>query len=279
MSGYSNPNAPHRASPLVLFQSLWRHRHLIGQLTKRDVFGRYRGSLLGLAWTFLNPIFQVIVYTFVFSFVFKARWGGGDESRTQFALVLFTGITVFNTVAEVVNTAPVLLCSNVNYVKKTIFPLEILPCVSLASALFHAVGSLVILLLAQLVLGYPISSTTVLLPLVLLPLLMMTLGVAWFLAALGVFLRDIGEVTRVLMSVLLFVSAVFFPITALPERYQALLQFNPLAFTVESARMVLFFGTIPNLTLWAGMLVGGVATAWGGFACFQKMRKAFSDVL
>jgi len=264
---------------MTLLHSLCSHRHLIGQLTKRDVFGRYRGSLLGLAWTFLNPIFLVIVYTFVFSFVFKARWGSGDDSKTQFALVLFAGITVYNIVAEVVNAAPALLRNNVNYVKKTIFPLEILPCVSLAAAMFHAAGSLVILLLVQLVLGYSIPSTAVLLPLVLLPLVLMTLGVAWLLAALGVFLRDIDEVTRMLMSVLLFMSAVFFPITALPERYQVLLQLNPLAFMIEASRMVLFFGTVPNLTLWGGMLVGGVVTAWGGFACFQKMRKAFSDVL
>jgi lipopolysaccharide transport system permease protein len=142
-----NPHQAPSPTPAAMFASLWRNRQLIWQMTRREVVGRYRGSVLGLAWSFFNPVLMLIVYTFVFSVVFKARWNvSGDESKTDFAIILFTGMIVFNLFAEIVNRAPGLIIYNVNYVKKVVFPLEILSWVALGSVLFHSLVSLFVLL-------------------------------------------------------------------------------------------------------------------------------------
>jgi lipopolysaccharide transport system permease protein len=122
-------------APTEIARSLWRNRSLVRSLVQREVVGRYRGSFLGILWSFFNPVFMLLVYTFVFSVVFKARWGTASDSKTEFALVLFAGLLVFNVFAECFNRAPTLILSNVNYVKKVVFPLEILPWVTLGSTL------------------------------------------------------------------------------------------------------------------------------------------------
>lgn len=275
-----NPHATQPTSLLALASSLWRNRQLIVQMTKREVVGRYKGSMLGLIWSFFNPLMMLAIYTFVFSFVFKARWGiDVNESKTDFAIILFVGLIVHGLFAECINRAPSLIISNVNYVKKVIFPVEILPLVAFGSAFFHAIISLVVLFLAQVIFLQHIPATAILLPVVLLPLVLGTLGLAWFLASIGVYLRDIKEVTGMFTTIMLFVSAVFFPLTTLPERYQFWLALNPLAFLVEAARKVLIFGELPDKTMWTVNLVMGLLLAWAGFVWFQKTRKGFADVL
>ncbi len=267
-------------SPREMIASLWRNRGLVLALIKREVVGRYRGSVMGIAWSFFNPLLMLVIYTLVFSVVFKARWGvGGEESKTDFAIILFVGLIVHGLFAECVNRAPGLIISNVNYVKKVIFPLEILPWVAFGSTLFHATISLVVLLLAQLILSQQMPWTVVLFPFILLPLVFATMGCAWFLAALGVYLRDIGQITGMFTTVLLFVSAVFYPISALPRRYQVWLQLNPLAFIIEEGRKSLIFGQLPDIGRWGIMLAAGILIAWAGFAWFQKTRRGFADVL
>ena len=267
-------------SPLQLIRSVWGNRELIFTLVKREIIGRYRGSLMGLAWSFFNPLLMLVIYTFVFSVVFKARWGlGTEESKTDFAIILFVGIIVHGLLAECINRAPGLILSNVNYVKKIVFPLEILPWVALGSALFHACISLLVLFLAQIVFNQHIPLTALLFPIVLVPVILASIGLSWFLAALGVYLRDVGQVTGIVTTILLFVSAVFFPITALPERYQFWLHLNPLAVIIEQSRAVLIFGTLPSVKAWLAMTLLGSVMAWFGFAWFQKTRKGFSDVL
>jgi len=269
-----------RTSPREMAASLWRNRNLVMALTKREVMGRYRGSVMGIAWSFFNPILMLLVYTFVFSVVFKARWGAsGDESRTGFAIVLFVGMIVHGLFAECLNRAPGLILSNANYVKKVIFPLEILPCVALGSALFHTAISLVVLLLAQLILNQQLMWTAVLFPCVLLPLVFSTMGFAWFLAGLGVYVRDIGQITGMVTTVLLFLSPVFYPMSALPEQYQAWLHLNPLTFIIEEGRNTLIFGRVPDIGEWGMMLAAGMLISWAGFVWFQKIRKGFADVL
>lgn len=269
-----------RTSPREMAVSLWHNRNLVMALTKREVVGRYRGSVMGIAWSFFNPVLMLLVYTFVFSVVFKARWGAsGDESKTGFAIVLFVGMIVHGLFAECLNRAPALILSNANYVKKVIFPLEILPCVALGSALFHTAISLVVLLLAQLILNQQLMWTAVLFPCVLLPLVFATMGFAWFLAGLGVYVRDIGQITGMVTTVLLFLSPVFYPISALPEQYQAWLHLNPLTFIIEEGRNTLIFGRVPDIGAWGMMLVAGMLISWIGFAWFQKIRKGFADVL
>ena len=275
-----NPHSAQPTSLVALGKSLWRNRQLIVQMTKREVVGRYQGSVLGLIWTFLNPVFMLAVYTFVFSVVFKARWGAGvEESKTQFAVVLFVGMIVHGLFAEVLNRAPALILSNVNYVKKVVFPLEILPVISMGTALFHSLISIGVLLIAFVLFNGYLHWTVVLVPLVLLPLVLLTLGLAWMLASLGVFLRDVGQTIGIITIVMMFLAPVFYPVTALPEEMRPLIMANPLTFIIEQAREVLIWGRMPD---WIGLgcyTAVAVAITWTGYAWFQKTRKGFADVL
>ena len=275
-----NPHAAHTTSLLLLGKSLWRNRHLIMQMTKREVLGRYKGSIMGMAWSLLNPVFMLTVYTFVFSVVFKARWGTeGDESRTQFAVVLFVGMIVHGLLAEVLNRAPGLILSNVNYVKKVVFPLEILPVISMGAALFHSAISLGVLLAAFLLFNGYLHWTAIFIPIILAPLVILTLGLAWILASLGVFLRDVGQTIGIITMVMMFLAPVFYPVTAIPEEIRPWIMANPLTFIIEQAREVLIWGRLPD---WSGLgfyTASAIATAWAGYAWFQKTRKGFADVI
>ena len=238
-----------------MFSSPWRHRELLVSMVQRDVIGRYRGSIMGLLWSFLNPLFMLLVYTFVFSMMFKMRWPQGSGSRTEFALLVFAGLLVFNVFSECVSRAPGLIISNANYVKKVMFPLEILPWVVLGAVLFHTLASLAIWLVFHLVFfGLP-PLTSLLLPLVLLPLVLFTLGISWLLASLGVYLRDVGQMVGVLTTALMFVSAIFYPTSAFPQAYQGLLHLNPRTRVVEQTRDALFWGIVPDPFTWACGLV------------------------
>lgn len=278
---FMNPNAAQPKSFAALARSLLVNRALIFQMTKREVVGRYKGSAFGLAWSFFNPVFMLVVYTFVFSEIFNARWGGAgaNESKTQFAVILFVGMIVLGFFSEVLNRSAGLILGNVNYVKKVVFPIEILPVISMMAALFHSLISLSVFLLAFLIFNQYLHWTAIFIPFVLLPLVVLATGLAWFLASLGVFLRDIGQTIGILTTVLMFLSPVFFPITAVPERFRPFIMANPLTFIIEQARDVLVWGRLPN---WSGLLIYTVVAtlvAWAGFAWFQKTRKGFADVL
>lgn len=267
------------SAPREIVGSAWRNRALILALVKREVVGRYRGSVFGILWSLINPLLMLTVYTFVFSVVFKARWSTGSESKTEFALVLFAGLIVFNIFAECINRAPTLILSNVNYVKKVVFPLEILPWVTLGSALFHALISVGVWIIAYLLLfGVP-HLTVFCLPLVLLPLILLVLGVTWGLASLGVYLRDISQLVGITTTILLFLSPIFYPASALPEQYRRLLLCNPLTPAIEQTRDVLFWGNMPNMAVFISYLLGSTLIAWLGFVWFQKTRRGFADVL
>jgi lipopolysaccharide transport system permease protein len=250
-------------------------------MTKREVVGRYKGSAMGLAWSFFNPVFMLVVYTFVFSEIFKSRWSGvgAYDSKTQFAVVLFVGMIVLSLFSEVLNRAPSLILNNANYVKKVVFPIEILPVVAIGAALFHSLISLAVLLVAFILFNGFLYWTIVFIPFVLLPLILVALGIAWVLAATGVFLRDIGQAIGAFTTVLMFISPVFYPVMAVPERFRPFIMANPLTFIIEQSREVLIFGHLPN---WLGLGVYtlvATAIAWVGYALFQKARKAFADVL
>jgi lipopolysaccharide transport system permease protein len=257
------------------------NKQIIYQLTNREIVGRYKGSIFGLAWSLFNPILMLLVYTLVFSEIFKSRWPSleGTASKTEFALTLFVGLIVLNLFSEVINKAPTLVLNNVNYVKKVVFPLEILPIVSLAAALFHCLISLGVLLLAFLIFNGYIHGTAIFLPLILLPFLMFTIGLGWILASLGVFLRDVGQTIGSVTTVLMFLSPVFYPLSAVPEGYRPIVKANPLTFIIEQSRDVLIWGKGPD---WIGLSVYlgfGLLAAWIGFAWFQSTRSGFADVL
>jgi len=266
-------------SPMGMLRSLWQNRNLIKTLIKRDVMGRYQGSLMGILWSLFNPIFMLLIYTFVFSVIFKARWNTGSESKTEFALVLFAGLIVFNLFSECITRAPSLILSNVNYVKKMIFPLDILPWVPLGSALFHGAVSLGVWLMAYTFLYGTPRITVLYLPLIILPLALFIMGLTWCLASLAVYIRDVSQLIGVAITIIMFLSPIFYPVTSLPEEYRHFLYANPLTPAIELARDALFWGKPPDLFILSTYLVASIFIAWLGFAWFQKTRKGFADVL
>lgn len=272
---------PYPTGPLAMFAGAWRERRLILQLAQRDALGRYRGSLMGVAWSFLYPVLMLVVFTFVFSVVFAARWPGsmGGEGHGRFALVLFVGVISHALFAEVLVKSPQLVLSHANYVKKVVFPLETLAWSMICSAGFHMLVSLSILMLATLVLtgGVPIHALW--LPVILLPLLGLGLGLAWLLSSLGVFLRDIGQVTGVLATVMMFLSPVFYPITALPESFRSFIYANPITLPIEQARGVLFAAQAPDLGALSKYYLVAFAMMCFGYWWFQRTRRGFADVL
>lgn len=256
------------------------NRQLILQMTRRDVIGRYKGSVMGVLWSFFNPLFLLVVYTFVFSVVFKARWAGAvPQNKSDFAILLFMGMIIHTLFAETLSRAPTLIVANVSYVKKIVFPLEILPVIALGVALFHAAVSVAVLTVFFVLANGYIHWTTIFLPLVLLPLVVLTLGGAWALASLGVFLRDVVQPISLIMTVLLFASPVFYPLSALPASIRPWLILNPLTFIIEQSRAVVIYGQLPD---WPGLglySAAAVLIAWLGYAWFQKTRKGFANVL
>jgi len=233
---------------------------------------------MGLMWSLFHPILMLAVYTFVFSVIFNARWGG-TGNRIEFAIMVFVGMIVHGFFAECVSRAPGLILGNPNFVKKVIFPLEVIPWTTLGVALFHAGISTLVLLAFSLLVRGELPWTAFLLPVVLLPLAFITLGSCWFLASLGVYIRDVGQIMGILTTVLLFLSPVFYPVTALPPEFAIVFHINPLTSPIEQARGVLILGHLPDWWSWTTSFVAGIAVAWAGLWWFQKTRRGFADVL
>lgn len=259
---------------------LFAQKSLIHQFTKREISNRYKGSYLGIVWSFITPLMMLTIYTFVFSVIFQARWGTtGETNKVEFALLLFTGLFVFNVFSEVVSRAPSLILFNSNYVKKVVFPLEILPIVALGSALFQALISYIILLLAMLLLTGTFYWTALLFPIIILPLLLISLGLAWFLASLGVYIRDVGQIVSIVIPALMFMSPIFYPRSSIPEEFQFVYSLNPMTYVVEDMRSAIIWGELPHWHLLImGIVLGGLFAVLG-YIWFKKTRKGFADVL
>ncbi|MDP3898893.1 MAG: ABC transporter permease [Mesorhizobium sp.] len=261
-----------------------RQTAVILPLIRREIAGRYRGSWLGLLWSLITPLFMLGVYTFVFGFVLKTRWtaandGGAAHSTTEFAVVLFAGLLVFQFFAEVVARAPLLVLSNKNYVKKIVFPIEVLPVVAIGAALFHVGVSLVVLLVFVFGVFGSIPWTFILAPLVIAPLVLLILGLSWFLAAIGVYFRDISQFIAPIITAMMFMSPIFFPRTTMPDWLQPLMFLNPLTLPVEAMREVVVFGQQPNWTALGLYSLVALAAAVLGYQFFQITRRGFADVL
>lgn len=267
-------------NPISIVRHLWRYRDLIVQMVRREVGQRYRGSYLGVLWSLITPLLMLAIYTFVFSTVFKARWRTDVETPpAEFALTLFAGLTAFNIFSEVVGRAPTLILAVPNYVKKVVFPLEILPVVALGTALVNSLISVVLLLIGSLVLLGNFSTTVVLLPFAYLPLILLCLGLGWFLASLGVYVRDIGQGIGLVVQMLFFLSPVFYPATAVPEFLQSVFDFNPLTAILAGFRQTLLWGQMlewPSWMLWT-LLTSLLAVF--GYAWFVRTKKGFADVM
>lgn len=267
------------ASPVALLANLWKQRGLIYSLTYRDVVGRYKGSILGLLWSIITPLIFLGVYTFVFGTIFKRTWHGDDTSSKDFPLILFAGLLVFNLFADCISKAPNSIAGKPSYVKKMVFPLEVLSIANLGAALFQCFVTVLVWVVACIILkGLPPTSI-ILVPVMLVPLLFFVLGLSWFLASLGVFIRDLAHIISVFITVNLFISSVFFPISSVPERYRDILLLSPLTSGIDFFRQVAFFGTTPNPSSYGLQLGLGLATMGLGYFWFQRTRRGFADVL
>ncbi|ULU25207.1 ABC transporter permease [Dyella terrae] len=269
------------ASPVAMILHAWKNRALILTLTRRDIASRYRGSALGMLWSILNPLLMLAIYTFVFSQVFRMRWGSeAATSPMDFALMLFAGMLGFTFFADSVNRAPGLIVSTPNLVKKIVFPLEIQAFVVIGSGLFQALISFFVLLVAYvLAKGTAPHWTIVLLPFTFLPLCLLVLGMVWILSSLGVYLRDIGQLVGHLVTMTMFLSPLFYPVTAIPESFRRLFYLNPLTFVMGETRKVLIIGQQPA---WGALTLFTLCMflfASAGFWWFQRTRRGFADVL
>lgn len=267
-------------NPVFVVRHLWHHRDLIVQMTLREVGQRYRGSFLGAAWSVITPVLMLAVYTFVFSMVFRSRWQSEIETPpSQYALILFSGLAAFNLFSEVVGRAPTLIMNHPNYVKKVVFPLEVLPVVVTGSALVNSAVVAGLVILGNLLVVGKVPASVIFLPLAYVPLVLLTLGIAWFLASLGVYIRDIGQGIAVVLQMLFFLSPILFPVSAVPERLQALMYVNPLTSIVESFRQLLVFDGLISWPTWvAWVLVTGVVAS-AGYFWFIRSKHGFADVL
>ena len=270
---------PHAASPAAMFSRLYRQRGLLAELVRQDFLGRYKGSIMGVAWSLLNPLLMLAIYTTVFSVAFKARWGEGDDSKVGFALVLFSGMIVHSFFAECLNRAPGLIVSHANFVKKVVFPLEILPWMALLSALLHFVVSFAVLLAFCVLAGVAVHAGVVLVPVIMLPLVLMTIGLSWILASLGVYLRDLSQVVAMISTVALFLAPVFYPVQNLPPDFQTLIHWNPITLPIVQLRDAVLWDRPLDWAAWGAALAVGIALCYLGYWWFQKTRRGFADVL
>jgi lipopolysaccharide transport system permease protein len=263
-----------------MLRSAWRNRALILALSKRDIRGRYRGSVIGIFWSLLNPLLMLAVFTFVFGEIFQARWAGSQQTGgLDYAAALFSGLLIFNLFSECIGKAPGLIFGNANYVKKVVFPLEVLAIVTLITATFHLLIAYGILLVLILLSGWVLSWTALLLPLIFAPFMLMVLGFTWGLAALGVYLRDISQLVGPGLTATMFLTPIFYPLSSVSSKLLPIFMVNPLTFIIEQVRAVLLHQSMPD---WRGLLIYSLISCvilMVGFALFQKMRKGFADVL
>lgn len=270
-----------RISPVTMLARLWRHRDVATQLAIRTVRSGHSGTALGLFWVAFKPLLMLAVYTLVFGVVFKSRFyqGAGAFSPIDFGLALFAGLSIFTVLSEMLGKAPHLIKSNANFVKRVVFPLDVLVLSEFAAALFTFLITMLIFVAALALRsgGLPLSSLSV--PFIIAPFLMFVLGLSWFLASLGVYVPDLNQVVGVVISVLMFVSPIFFPLSALPVALQDWMFLNPVASVVEQARAAFFLGEWPDPLLLARQYVTGGLVLWLGWAWFELTRKGFADVI
>ena len=264
---------------LELLSSTRTNHFVLSQLTKTEILTRYRGSVLGLAWSVLNPLFMLVVYSLVFDFLLKVRWAVKTPEETPYALALFAGILVHAFFSDCLVQSTTAISKNANFVKKIVFPLEVLPIVTVTSAVFNLFLSIVIFLIAIVFFGNTLHFSLLLIPIVLLPFIIFVLGMSYMLAAVGVYIKDVSQVAGMLSMMFLFLSPVLYPLSILPAKIQAIAMLNPLSFIIEQLRAVALNG---NMLDWQGYLIYLMVSLLFlslGYAIFQRTRKGFADVI
>jgi lipopolysaccharide transport system permease protein len=281
----STPAAPLAPSlsglgPLVLARRLRRHRYLLRQLVRKNVATLYQGSIAGVAWIILRPLLTLAIFGFCFGVVYRSRFFHREGSgKLEFAMALFLGLTLFSVLSEMVSSAPSLIASNGNLVKRVVFPLDVLVVAQLGSTLVQMAMSAAVFMTVRLFMEPPLGAAAISVPLIVLPFLLLTLGMAWFLASLGVFVRDIQQVVPLIVTALMFISPLFYPASAVPDALRSTLYLNPVTFPVESARNALFLNEWPDLWGWSIYTAIAVVVMWLGWVWFEKTKKGFADVL
>jgi homopolymeric O-antigen transport system permease protein len=256
------------------------HRGLIGQLVRREISGRYRGTYLGIFWSLINPLIMLAVYTLVFGGIFNGRFTQtGKESAADFALGLFCGMNLFNFFVEVVSRSPGLILSNPNFVKKVVFPLEILPPVAVLAALFHLAIATIPLVVGLLIAHGSVPWGVLLLIPIVIPLVLATLGVSWLLTALGVFIRDLQAAVVPALTILMFLSCIFYPLSAVPQNFRPFIQLNPMAELIQGARDAVMLNAIPDWRVWICLFGAGIILFGLGLWVFRSCRGAFADTI
>ena len=268
-------------NPLLGVNIVREHRDLLVQMLLRGIASRYRGSALGFIWSFAHPLVMLGVYTFVFGIVFKARWGVDvlEGNRAAFPLIMFCGMAVFNIFSESVNASTGAVVGNPSYVKKVVFPLELLPICNVLTGMVFGMAWFALLLVGMLVFFHYIPPTVFLLPLILVPLLFFTAGISFFTASLGVYLRDMQQLVGIITQILFFMTPIFYPIAVVPERLRWVLRLNPLSSLVEQARQVVLYGQLPDLAHFLLLLAVSLLVFQFGLAWFVKTKKGFADVM
>lgn len=269
------------ARPPGLFAVLRQHRFLITQLTRREVVGRYRGSHLGIFWSFINPVLLLCIYTVVFKYIFRAKFTGHpNEGTADFALMLFSALIIFNMFAECLSRSPSLIQLNANYVTKVVFPLEVLPITVVLGSLVHLFISFVPLCLAALITRHGhLHAAVMLWPLLLAPVIFWALGITWIISALGAFLRDLNEIMLALTQILMYASAVFYPLERVPPEIQSILRLNPLTFFSEQSRNLVVWGEPMNWVSYGWVTMSGAIAMVLGYKLFMSVKHAFADVV
>ena len=267
-------------NPFSTLWEIWKGRDLLRQLVRRNIEGRYKGTMMGLIWMVVTPLVMLGVYTFVFGVIFKARWGAGlGDSKVAFALIMFCGMAVFNIFSESVNGSVGIVTGNPNYVKKVVFPLELLPVSSVLSACFFGLVWIGILLVGIVLFLHKICLVAVCLPLIFIPLILFSCGIAWFVASLGVFLRDLSHAIGIVLQVLYFMTPIFYSVEMVPEKFRPILLLNPLTPIVQSARQVLMYSQWPNWQALGIVMLLSMAVFQMGYFWFMKTKRGFADVL
>ena len=269
--------------PLRMVSGLWTRRELIGQFTRRNIELRHRGSRLGAFWALLTPLSMLGLYYVVFGVIYETKFNVlPNETGFDVLLAMFLGLSLFHAFSETLSWAPGLITTNPNFVKKVVFPLEVLPVAQIGAATFHLVVSLGLVLIGSIFGTAGLSWQVLWLPVLVLPLLLLSLGIAWLLAAAGVFLRDIGQLSAFVVTMLLFASAVMFPATMIAQRSEklwAVLRLNPLLQIVDLARNVVLWHQPMPLEWLAYVYACALVVFAGGAMFFALLRRSFAEVI